>query len=172
MNNNHCATINIPVGAVKRCTGTELALLFLINKAGSLTKKELNEQVGLYSTTVTKGVKGLCNKGFVRVEGNRIYSLNQNDKCVLLNSAIAELYVAKLISETELRVTYAILVFEKQGLLITIKALSDFLNIDTSGISKAINSLSKKGLVKKEKNTSFTKNIITANKAEHIYRCN
>ncbi len=154
---------------MQHCSGTELALLFLINKAGCLRKRELNAQVELYPTTVHKGFYGLYKKGLIAINGNQLSSVNHNEECVLLTPTIAELYVHKCITESELRVAYSIMTIEKQGVLITLKKISEFLNMDASSVSKTINSLNSKGLIKKDSNENSSRFSISSSIATQAH---
>lgn len=153
--------VDVPVQALPLCSGTELALLVLINKLGTTSKREIKTQVSLYPTTIRKGLLALKDYGFIRIDGNKLYSVNLNEECVKLKSTLAELYLSKCITETQLRVGYAILTLEEWCLPITQKQISELLFMDLSCVSKAINSLTELGIVHKEKNQNFTKQIIT-----------
>lgn len=147
-------TIDIPVNfcnptSLQLLSGNELAILILIYSKKELQLLELKHLTKYNENTLSKQIKRLTKFGYIRREGNRIFSNTPKVYKNVLHVSNEHLINAlqKELSGNEFKVYVSILWHNFFHQKPTIQAISNSLNMSKSNVSPIVKNLLKKGVI-------------------------
>lgn len=135
--------------AVRNLNGKELAILCYIYKKRSVTISQLKEVSCICKNVFSAYMKHLMQCGYIRREGNTVYSNAPIDFQKKIE--VAEQYVlnamTKEMSGNEFKVYAMVLWYNSENKKPTLQAVSSSLGLDKSNVSPVVNKLLKKQIL-------------------------